>query len=468
MQENKPDGAFQVLGAWFSWLIVLTLVIAMLYMHSEKFITVWRGMRLLELWWWNATFQFVGIEYFDHFLSQLEKTPPNRIGWKFVSAFEASLNTYLRFLYAGVLIVIAVRMRFNSQKVTGEFNVQTLLEQYADESESLESLVHDNPLKNNRKYDFSNRCDYHNRHAQAISPQTYIEACPPMNASNEELEQHSEAELNKKETSFRPIAIINRYKKQVDFCRISARISLERQITDPPSHGGYYLDEDFVPRLFDKSGELIELVVVKDPETKELKIQGGFSLDGLINNGREYNGTASELRLLFNGIERSVFDTLCARYNHPSVPLADFVLNLTKRHAYRRTYLVELLRVVRLNAIIASTEFYMIQRRDRILYFTLYSASEEKPFYEALGVMAHWSMEKLAGEKVIKPYVDTGISVLEKDAMRIAAKKPPRRNLIEELNQQMLKDNDLSESRAFEFNDKEAMSLLKSKLEPSL
>ncbi|ACH64716.1 secretion/conjugation apparatus DotM-related subunit [Aliivibrio fischeri] len=468
MQDNKPDGAFQVIGSWVSWFILFALFIAILYMHSDKFITVWRGMRLIELWWWNTTFQLIGIEYFEHFLTQLQKAPPNRISWKFISAFEANLNYYLKFLYAGVLLVISARMHFNSKKVTSVFNVQTLLEQYADESEAIESLVHDNPLKHNRIYDFTNRCPYHNRHAQAISPQRYIEVCPPVNASFDELEQHARAVSMDKESSFRAIAIIDRYENEVDFCRTTARISLERQVTDPPSHGGYYTNPDSVPRLFDKHGNLIDLITIKDPDTKENKIMGGFSLDGLINNGREYNGSASEISLIFNGVEREVFDMLCARYNHPSVPLAEFVLNLTKRHAYRRTYLVEFLRVVRLNAIMASTEFYMFLRRDRILYFTLYSASEEKPFYEALGVMAHWSMEKLAGEKVVKPFVDTGIRVLEKDANRIAAKKPPQRNLIEELNQQMIKDNDLSSSRAFQFDDKESMSLLKSKLEATL
>ncbi len=469
---NNQDRAFDIRELYMSILmyaLLFGIVCFLLYTYSPVFITIWRAFRLVELNLWNALASVFNIHFFENWLFQLQKTPPYKINWAYVGAFESSLNAYMRFIYTPWMFYFAHCMHKNKQKVKGQFNVQTLMEQYADESESIASLVHDNPLKHNRYYDFNNRNDYHNRHAQAISPQRYIEACPPPNASHSEMQRHFEKVNVGKPSPFRPIAIIDRTSNSLDFCRSTARVSLERQLTSPPIEGGYYLNEMSPARLFDSSGAMIDLVKTNYKPAKgkmEVRITGGFSQGGLINNGRDYCGTAAQLRYAFNASERKVFDKLCRRYNHPSVPLADFVLQLTKRHAYRRTYLVEFIRVVSQHAIIASTEFYMMQREDRALYFAMYSAREEKPFYEALGIMSHYEMEKAQGFKIVTPYVNTGIDTLELDARRIANKRAPQLDLINELNWNMVQDPDLEGARAYtDADDTELTSLLKASQE---
>ncbi|WP_390240756.1 hypothetical protein [Vibrio sp. R78045] len=463
--HNEPTDVRYIFTVIMTGLMVFGAFILVLYSNKLVFIQFWRVLRILELMVWDSFASLFSVDFFKHWLGQLMKTPPTRINWNYISKFEASLNEYLRWVYTPWLIYVGYCFQRNIKKVRGVFNVQTLIEQYGHENDAIKTLAEDNPLMHSRVFDFDNRNDFHNRHAQAISPQRYVESCPPPCASIKEMQKHH-AKINVgKPSPYRPIAIIDRKSSSVDFNRTVARTSLERQLTSPPTDGGYYLNEDSPARLFDKDGNMVELVKVKAKD-KTVRIVGGFAECGLINNGREYNGTAAQLRYAFNSTERKIFDFLCRRYKHPNVDLAKFVLELTKRHAYTKTYLVEFLNVVDIHNTVASTEFYLMQREDRALYFALYSAREEKPFYEAIGVMSHYHMEKLIGMKLVTPYVNPAINTLEFDARRIANKKPPRLDLIRELDANMLADADLKEARAFvDSDDTELTSLLKRKNE---
>ncbi len=464
-QSGKTQSVTELYGSFFSYVALVVIFVLLFYVYTPVFITVWRGIRLIELTVWHSIVSIFDIHFFEKWYFQLRDTPPYRINWDYVLAFESSLNRYLRFVYVPWMVYFGYCMQCNYKKVTGEFDVQTLIEKYAEENEALSVLAEDNPLKHNRVFDFTNRGDYHNRHAQAISPQRYLEACPPPNASYDEMQRHFEKVNVGKKSPFRPIAIIDHKTNALDFCRSTARVSLERQLTSPPSNGGFYLNEDNVPRLFDAKGQMLPLIktnYVPKNGKKELRITGGFSQNGLINNGRAYNGSAADLRFAFNGSERKVFDKLCSRYNHPNVPLAKYVLELTKRHAYTRTYLMAFIKVVSKHALIASTEFYLLCREDRALYFAMYSAREEKPFYEALGIMSHLEMEESQGFKLVTPYVTTGVNALEMDARRIANKTAPSRDLINELNWNMIHDGDIEGMRAYsDADDTELTSLLK-------
>lgn len=464
--NQKAGSAWELIGSWFTVVFLILIGGWTLYNNSGVFIALWRGIRLLELTLWDSVASLLSVDFFSHYLTQLKATPAHRINWKYISAFESSLNTYMRFFYAAWLVYFGYCMQRNKKKVTEQFTVQSMIERYAHENEAIESLVHDNPLKHDRLFNFEIRDDFTNRHAQAISPQRYIEACPPPNATFKELQNHKERTSIGKDSSSRPIALIDFANSSLDFCRRTAQISLERQLTGIPADGGYYLNEDNAPRLFDVDGELIPLTTqtVKNNGKKETRFVSGFAQNGMINNGREFNGQPHQLRLLFNATEREVFDKLCRRYNHPSVSLADYAMELTKRHAYRRTYLAALFIAVDEHDIFASTEFYMLCRKDRALYFVLYSAREEKPFYEAIGVMSHYTMEILQGVKLVTPYVQTAVNTLEVDAKRISNKKSPRNDLINELSWNMVQNPDLKGARAYtDDDDEELTSLLKAK-----
>lgn len=454
MRDNgqKPDAQEMILGL-VSTIVALGIVIWLFTLHVDKLIPLWRGLRLVELTVLNSVFSLVNIDYFDHYLSQLSRTPASRINWTYVGAFESSLNFYMRFIYGSAIGYLAVRSYKRQQLVTRKYNVQTMIEAYAHINEALQTLAEDNPLKGNIRYDFSNRDDFHNRHAQALSPQQYLTAVPPVNATFNDLKTYAEAEANDNPHHYRPIAIIDRRKASCQFSHALAKTSLERQLTKIPSDNPYYLNENSPPRLFDEEGYVYPL------EYDDDRIVGGFSRGGLLNGGREYLGVPEDIRWLFAISERKIFDMLCARYRNPRVPLYDVTTELLKRHAFTRTYLVALLNVVRKNELVASTEFYLVQREDRGLYFSLYSASEEKPFYEAMGVMAHYHMELLIKRRLTTPWVLTAVRCLERDAKRLANAKTTQQDVLRELTEELVKDEDVQSAiNEREFDDNELVS----------
>lgn len=440
---RKPESVTELIGGYLANLFILLIVLVLMYIHADKFIAVWRVLRIMEFTIWSALTDWFDYERFKYGLHALRSSPRPTANW--VMSFEADHNRVLRFFYSAVVIGFAVKMILNARKVTRQFNVQTMIEMYRHENEAIESLVTDNPLKHHRIFDWDNRDDYHNRHAQAISPEMMISACPPPLASHEELSAHKAAIAKGEPSPSRPITIIDRATGSFNFSREDARVSLERQLTKVPVSNGFYTSEDYAPRLFDEHGEVVPLSY----DQSKKKIIGGFSKSGLLNNGRDFNGHHEDVRYLFNGTEREVFEFLCMRYAHPTVALADTILALTKRHAFTRTYLVALLNIVRRNELVASTEFYMLQRRDRGLYFALYSASEEKPFYEALGVMCHYNYEIKVGQKLVNPIVKNAIDTLQKDSKRVASWQEPTGDLLAQISNNMLADTDLTNSRFY-------------------
>ncbi|EGQ9239459.1 hypothetical protein RJY99_003626 [Vibrio vulnificus] len=427
MQYEKD--IVEEIKSWF-WIFVLFCCLAyVLLQHSDKFFFVWKYIRFSELLMWHYIIDVpFSTKFFAKGVNLLWMTPATDMSWSWFFEFEAYYNRYLRFFYATFFFVIGGKIVYNYLYVTRQMNVQSMIELWRHESEAIETLVHDNPLKSHRTYDFSNRDDFHNRHAQALSPHQYITACPPVNASVQELDSYKSLVEKGVHHNFRPIAVIDRKKNKLDFSRTLAKQSLERQLTNPPVLRPYYNEADNAPRLFDDKGRLIPLVY-----DAEGRIVGGFAQDKLLNNGRQYRGTAEDVALLFNGLERDVFYMLCDRYNHPSIPIETLVLELVKRHAYSRTYLVAFLNLVRENSNVASTEFYLLQRKDRILYFSLYSATEEKPWYEAMGVMAHYHYEVQLGRAISFPCVNKAVSSLNKEAKRIASWKPDKTDLLTKL-----------------------------------
>ncbi|MDN3661060.1 secretion/conjugation apparatus DotM-related subunit [Vibrio agarivorans] len=400
-----------------------------LFSKPTLLFTVWKYARFGELLGWHYLYDIpFNSDYFKNGVNLIWVTPPSEITWSFVFQFEAKYNHYLRFFYSIFFFVIGGKIIFNYLHVTRQLNVQSMIELWRHESEAIDVLADDNPIKSHRVYDFDNRDDYHNRHAQAMSPTQYLTANPPVNASDHELEVHVQAIEAGAESPYRPIAVIDHNTQSLDFSRVAAKQSLERQLTDPPVENPFYHEEFNAPRLFDQEGQLVPLEY-----NEEGLIVGGFATDKLLNNGRSFHGEPEDVALLFNGLEREVFYTLCDRYNNPSVPIEDVVLELTKRHAYSRTYLVALMRLVRKNSNVASTEFYLTCREDRLLYFTIYSASEEKPFYEAMGVMNHFHYENQLGRAIPFPCVDKAVNALLKDAKRIAGWTPDSTDVLTKL-----------------------------------
>ncbi|WP_281188455.1 hypothetical protein [Vibrio harveyi] len=429
MSSHTNNDMIEDIKSLFWIFLALVLIVYFLLFKSDLFFSVWKYIRFAELLMWHY---LIDVPFSSNFFAKgvniLWVTPPNEMDWSWLFQFETYYNRYLRFFYSIFFFGIGGKIVFNYFYVTKKLTVQSMIELWRHESEAIETLVHDNPLKSHRIYDFDNRDDFHNRHAQAMSPSQYVSACPPVNASLLELESYKTAIENQHHHSFRPIAIIDRKKNKLKFSRPLAKQSLERQLTNPPVTNPYYNDADNAPRLFDSEGELIPLNY-----DEQGRVVGGFSQDKLLNNGRQYNGSAEDVALLFNGLEREVFYMLCDRYNHPSIPIEELVLELVEKHAYTRTYLVSFLNLVRKNSNIASTEFYLLQRKDRILYFCMYSATEEKPFYEALGVMAHYHNEIEIGRGIAFPCVDKGVETLQKEAKRLAAWKPDNTDLLTKL-----------------------------------
>lgn len=439
MSSQQKPTLGELGSSMFTNFVLLCIMIWLFFYHVDKLIPVWRAIRLTELTAWNAIFSLVGVEYFDHFLSQLKRTPAARIRWHYVAAFEADLNHYLRFVYASIVGYFAFRSFKNHKRVAGQYTVQSMVEAYAHVNESLATLAVDNPLNYSMVYDFSNRSDYHNRHAMSIGPQQFLTAVPPPNASYRELREYERAEQEERPHQYRPIAIIKRDLGELNFSTTLARTALERQLTKIPSESLYYIDEINAPRLFDDEGYVIPFEY-----DDEGVVIGGFSRGGLLNNGHDFAGDACDIRWLFCGTERKIYDLLCARYRGPHVSIEVLTTELLKRHAFSRTFLVSLLNYVRENELIASTEFYMTCREDRGLFFSLYSAGEEKPYYEAMGVMAHYHMEVLLGRKLTTPWVLTAVRCLERDAKRIANAKPVENHAIKELTQELVSDSDIA------------------------
>lgn len=418
--EKRLSDVQSIFGSIISTLFFAAIVAWALYQQSDFFIAIWRVLRLLELFLWKNLFFMFDSQFFEHGFIQLNRTPSANMNANWVLSFEREYNHYLRFLYGSILIGIGLKMYFNYRKVTKTFTIDSMLNSYRHESASLESLVNDNPLDHSRIFDFDNRDDFTNRHAQGLSPQMILEACPPPLATNKELSLYKKAIARNSKPISRPIAIFNREKNTYDFSVSDARVYFERQLTKIPNGNECYSNPENAPRLFNSDGELIDLIIDK----KSKIVTGGFSKGGLINNGREFNGAVSDIRLLFEGDERDIFDFILSRYNNPKYSQDELLPLLLKQHAFTRTFLVGLLVIVRENELIGNAEFYMTARRDRGLYFALYSASEENPYYEALGVMAHYFMEVSVGAKVIQPFVKTAIECIEKEAKRLASYKP--------------------------------------------
>lgn len=425
---DRPD-VLDVLKNYFWTFILIALCVASWSQYSNYFFFVYKLVRMIELLVWDYTINLVyTTDFFSNGIAILKQKHSDEMTWGWMFNFEAHFNQYLRFFYALPFFLVGGKIIYNRRYVTKQLNVQSMLELWRHEAEAIDVLVHDNPLKHHRVYDFSNRDDYYNRHAQAMSPTAYFSACPPVNASDTELEEYCNAVEEERDHVFRPIAIIDKKKQKLDFSRQIAKQSYERQLTNPPVEDAYYNNPDNAPRLFDSDGELVPLQFDNDK-----RVVGGFSRDKLLNGGRRFEGEPEDVALLFDYIERDVFYTLVDRYNNPSYPIEKLVVDLTRLHAYTRTYLVALLNIVRQNAVIASTEFYLLCRTDRILYFALYSATEEKPFYEAEGVMGHYAYEVKLGKAITFPCVDKAVQSLYKEAKRVAAWKPRPNDILTQL-----------------------------------
>ncbi|MBF4437710.1 hypothetical protein ERJ77_25155, partial [Vibrio anguillarum] len=130
-QDRRPDDVRQIFGGILANLGMFAIFCYLIYLNIDKLIPLWRGLRLAELSAWHGAFSFVGIDYFDHWLSQLKRTPPHRINWTYVAAFEASLNHHLRFVYGSIMGYFAVKSWLNYRKVTHVFTVQSMMEAYS-------------------------------------------------------------------------------------------------------------------------------------------------------------------------------------------------------------------------------------------------------------------------------------------------------------------------------------------------
>ncbi|MCG9579573.1 hypothetical protein L1D14_25530 [Vibrio tubiashii] len=428
MQGHKERDIIDVLKdyAWYS--VALLLFAAIASQYQAWFFLIWKFGRMAELYFWYFLTLPFDSSYFGEAILTLKATAPIDITWAWLFEFEAYYNHYLRFFYGFFFFVIGGKFFYNYLRVTEPLNVQSMIELYRHEAKAIEVLTYDNPLKHHLIFDFENRSDYHNRHAQGLQPNQYMTANPPPNASLSELETHRSNVKAGRSSPFKPIAILDRKQGVFSFNRDLAKRSFERQLTAPPVNAPFYLSEENVPRLFDDEGNLIPLV-----RNERGHIVGGFSTNKLLNNGREYKGSASDIALLFNGIEREVYFTLCSRYKHPTVALSKVVMELVKQHAFTRTFLASLLNLVREHEIIASSEFYLLCRKDRGLFFTLYSASEEKPYWEATGVMAHYHHELEVGHAISTPQVLTAVDALEKEYRRLQAFEPDFKSIFERL-----------------------------------
>lgn len=433
----------------YAWIAFACIVVAfVLSTKSEYYYAVWKYIRIGELYFWHFITLPFGTDFFSYGIDTLKASDPKEITWDWILSFEAYFNKWLRFVYASFFFVIAAKIFHNYLTVTKRLDVQSMIELYRHESKAIEVLAYDNPLFHHQVYDFDNREDFHNRHAAAMQPNLYLTATPPPNATRAELEGYKKDVAAGRTPSIRSIATIDRKNKKHRFDRDIAKRSFERQLTNPPAMNPFYLSDENVPRLFDDNGQIIPLV-----RDEKGRIIGGFSTNKLLNNGREYRGSVADIALLFNGIERDIYFFLCERYCHPTISLDVVVMELTKQHAFTRTYLASMLNIARQHDTIASSEFYLLKRKDRVLFYTLYSASEEKPSWEAAGIMAHYHHEIELGSAISSPQVITAVDAIEREYRRLKQYEPDFKDLLSRIQYELSNEKLIQQGEQIDFGN---------------
>lgn len=439
MEDKKPDSVWDYLQSYTSYAILLGFMLIFLYTNIDFFFYIWRFFRTIEFFFLTGLQAVIGVFGFQgeakKGLMFLINVPHEQLTLSSIGSFESHFNEHLRFFYAAIVFVVAYKMFRNQRKVTFKPELDDLIGIYKQQSEALYQLVDDNPHDHSFLFDFKNRSDHHNRHAQSLSPSKLLTCNPIYLATQEEMKQ-----FRRNPESSRPMCIINNQKNTFDFSQALAVKSLKRQITGIPVKKPYYSRADDAPRLFDKEGKLIPLQL-----NKKKHAVANFRENKLLNNGRKYMGDDQSIHLLFDKHERWVFEFLKNRYRNPDVDFYTTARLLLEHHAYSRTYLVELLAVCRLNETIASSEFWILKQRDRVLYYSLLSSGEEMPFYEALGVMAHHSMEKATKHGESDIYVNSACMVLRQDAKRISSWTPPDKNVIDRQMHGVIEDESVKE-----------------------
>lgn len=93
------------------------------------------------------------------------------------------------------------------------------------------------------------------------------------------------------------------------------------------------------------------------------------------------------------------------------------VIESIRRHAYVFTVIATMLRVARVEGVLASAKFIWLRPVDRRLWYTLNGVGRYAFPVECAGIMAHWRAERAMQQKMLAPMVEAAINGLD-EALR--------------------------------------------------
>lgn len=98
------------------------------------------------------------------------------------------------------------------------------------------------------------------------------------------------------------------------------------------------------------------------------------------------------------------------------------VVEVLARHAYVKTFLMEMLEMGRSSGTLPTSEFLWLKPNDRPLFYALNTVGRKTPFLEASAAFAQWKAEKVAAEnnyRLDAPCVGKAVDALEHDLLKV-------------------------------------------------
>ncbi|MBM4222736.1 MAG: phosphoesterase [Gammaproteobacteria bacterium] len=84
-----------------------------------------------------------------------------------------------------------------------------------------------------------------------------------------------------------------------------------------------------------------------------------------------------------------------------------------QNHAYVYTVLASMLKMARLDGVLASADFLWLKPVDRELWYVLNTVGRQTPFAEVAGPFAHWKAEEEMGRPLFRPIIEEAVTALE-------------------------------------------------------
>ena len=119
----------------------------------------------------------------------------------------------------------------------------------------------------------------------------------------------------------------------------------------------------------------------------------------------QINRSATDIKssLNFTGV-----DVLCRKYAQ-----AQDVLDITKKHAYEYTVMIDMLTQARTDGVVATADLLWLKPRDRTLWYVLNCTGRRTSCVEAAAPHAHFLAEKAIGRALGIPMVKEAVQALE-------------------------------------------------------